>query len=208
MQCQYRIHDYPDVNFTVVINPGSGPGPSPLPDTNYTREIPKLTASPNVRALGYVSTAYATRDQEMVLKDVETYANWPKKSANGGLAVQGIFFDEIPQNYSASAAEYLQKLTASVKKLPGLGPDNFVCILSYFHVPFFLFIFFSFYSSFPVPHLAPSIVACRLTSALYKLYAILWPFTVAFLFGSVPMPHGLTLAKTAIPPIRVWYSDL
>jgi len=121
------IRDHPDVSFTVVINPGSGPGPSPLPDANYTREIPKLTANPNVRVLGYVATTYATKNhQAMVLKDVEAYANWPKESTNPGLAVRGIFFDEIPQHYSAIAAKYLQELTASVKKLPGLGPDNFV----------------------------------------------------------------------------------
>jgi len=41
------------------------------------------------------------------------------------LAVRGIFFDEIPQQYNASAAMYLQELAALVKKLPGLGPDNF-----------------------------------------------------------------------------------
>src|SRR5204863_7955880 len=98
----------------------------------------------NVRVLGYVGTTYAARNQAMVLKDVETYANWPKESANLGLAVRGIFFDEIPQQYNAIAAKYLQELTASVKKLPGLGPDNLVRILSYSYV----FVFFSFL--FPV----------------------------------------------------------
>jgi hypothetical protein len=148
MQWQCRIRDHPDVNFRVVINPGSGPGPSSLPDANYTRDIPKLTSKPNVRVLGYVATTYATRDQLKVLRDVETYANWPKVSANIGLAVHGIFFDETPQQYTASAEKYLQELTASVRELPGLGPDNFVRILSYPYFPFF-FSLFLFYPSPP-----------------------------------------------------------
>lgn len=52
-----------------------------------------------------------------------------------GLAVRGIFFDETPQLYKASAEKYLQELTASVKELPGLGPDNFVRIIRF--LPFF-----------------------------------------------------------------------
>lgn len=123
---RHRIIAHPDVNFTVVVNPGSGPGPEALPDGNYTREIPKLTAHPNARVLGYVATTYATRDKALVIKDVETYANWPAQSSNPKLAVNGIFFDETPQEFNASALEYLKDLTDSVKGLANLGPENFV----------------------------------------------------------------------------------
>ncbi|KAL4901307.1 hypothetical protein BDW74DRAFT_85032 [Aspergillus multicolor] len=124
------ITEHPDVNFTVVVNPGSGPGPNPLPDGNYTQEIPRLTAHDNVRVLGYVATTYAKRNISAVRRDIQTYANWPTLSGNSSLAVRGIFFDETPQQYNESAYAYLDTLTAVVKNTPGLGPDHFV-----FHNP-------------------------------------------------------------------------
>ncbi|EAA63523.1 hypothetical protein AN2952.2 [Aspergillus nidulans FGSC A4] len=124
------ITAHPDVNFTVVVNPGSGPGPNPLPDRNYTQEIPRLTAHDNVRVLGYVATTYAKRNISSVRNDIETYAAWPTISANPKLAVRGIFFDETPQQYNASDLAYLEELTSVVKNTPGLGPDHFV-----FHNP-------------------------------------------------------------------------
>ncbi|KAL4737830.1 Spherulation-specific family 4 [Aspergillus similis] len=124
------ITAHPDVNFTVVVNPGSGPGPNPLPDRNYTQEIPRLTAHDNVRVLGYVATTYAKRNISSVRSDIETYAAWPTISANPKLAVRGIFFDETPQQYNASDLAYLEELTSVVKTTTGLGPDHFV-----FHNP-------------------------------------------------------------------------
>lgn len=114
------------MNFTVVINPGSGPGPNALPDANYTREIPKLGAYENVRLLGYVATTYAKRNISLVRRDIETYAAWPTNSSNPALAVRGIFFDETPQQYDEDALAYLQELTDVVKNTPGLGPDHYV----------------------------------------------------------------------------------
>ncbi|KAL4918811.1 Spherulation-specific family 4 [Aspergillus aurantiobrunneus] len=124
------ISAHRDVNFTVVVNPGSGPGPNPLPDGNYTREIPRLTSHDNVRVLGYVATTYARRNISLVRNDIETYAAWPTTSADPKLAVRGIFFDETPQQYDAENMAYLEDLTSIVRNTPGLGPDNFV-----FHNP-------------------------------------------------------------------------
>ena len=125
---RHRISTHPEVNFTVVINPGNGPGPDSLPDGNYTREIPKLTAYPNVRLLGYVYTSYGKRNVSAVRKDIQTYADWPTNSSNPNLAVRGIFFDETPQQYEAQTLTYLQGLTDFVKDLKDLGPDQFVSI--------------------------------------------------------------------------------
>jgi hypothetical protein len=123
---RHRISTHPNVNFTVVINPGNGPGPDSLPDGNYTREIPKLTAYDNVRVLGYVHTSYGKRNFSAVRKDIQTYADWPTNSSNPNLAVRGIFFDETPQQYDAQTLTYLQGLTDFAKNLKGLGPDQFV----------------------------------------------------------------------------------
>lgn len=126
LKSRHSVKSHPDVNFTVVINPGNGPGPNPLPDANYTREIPNLASYDNVRLLGYVATTYATRNISLVRKDIETYAAWPTQSANRSLAVNGIFFDETPQQFDANALAYFQELTALVKQSKGLGPENFV----------------------------------------------------------------------------------
>ncbi|KAI2786610.1 hypothetical protein POX_g08998 [Penicillium oxalicum] len=120
------ISTHPDVNFTVVINPGNGPGPDSLPDANYTREIPKLASYSNVRLLGYVHTSYAQRNISLLRKDIETYAAWPSESSNPNLTVQGIFFDETPQQFSDQAVTYLQNLTDLVKSQKAFGPDGFV----------------------------------------------------------------------------------
>jgi len=121
-----RVATHPNVNFTVVINPGNGPGPNALPDANYTREIPRLASYDNVRLLGYVPTTYTNRDIGLVRRDVETYAGWPINGSNQDLAVQGIFFDETPQEYDDRALGYLQELRGMVKGSSGLGPDNYV----------------------------------------------------------------------------------
>ncbi|KAJ5885019.1 hypothetical protein N7495_009529 [Penicillium taxi] len=120
------ISAHPHVNFTVVINPGNGPGPDALPDANYTREVPILASYANVRLLGYVHTTYATRNISLLHRDIETYAAWPTKSSNPNLAVRGIFFDETPQAYSDHALDYLQNLTELTKGLNGLGSDPFI----------------------------------------------------------------------------------
>lgn len=149
------------MNFTVVINPGSGPGPNALPDGNYTREIPKLASYENVRLLGYVATTYAKRNISLVRRDIETYAAWPTNSSNPALAVRGIFFDETPQQYDEDALAYLQELTDVVKNTPGLGPDHYVrfpgnslsylvIFISIFIYFFYLFGFVSSLATFPV----------------------------------------------------------
>jgi hypothetical protein len=110
-----------------VVNPHNGPGGFSVPDRNYTAEIPKLTAYPNVRVLGYVHTTYANRDISAVLRDVDTYAAWSQNASHPGLGVEGIFFDECPSDYDAKLVQYLENLAKAVKNAAGLGPDNYVC---------------------------------------------------------------------------------
>jgi hypothetical protein len=97
-----------------------------LPDANYTREIPNLRQYDNVRLLGYVATTWANRNISLVRQDIQTYAAWPSQSSNSSLAVNGIFFDETPQQFDANALAFYQELTTLVKQSKGLGPENFV----------------------------------------------------------------------------------
>ncbi|KAF8142270.1 Spherulation-specific family 4, partial [Mycena galopus ATCC 62051] len=91
------ISTYPDIQFYVIVNPASGPGPT---DTNYQAAVATLHAYTNVLLVGYVPTSYGARPLNNVTQDIDTYAGWP---AATGLA--GIFFDEtqagLTQTYTA-----------------------------------------------------------------------------------------------------------
>lgn len=117
------IAKYPNVSFTIVVNPFNGPGIDKLPDTNYQQEVPKLTRHSNVRVVGYVHTSWAKRDLGLVCADVSRYAAWPEHSGNPGLRVDGIFVDETPNIYDSDAEVYLSKLRDHVKAMPG-GENN------------------------------------------------------------------------------------
>lgn len=164
----------------MVINPGNGPGPDSLPDGNYTREIPKLTAYPNVRLLGYVYTSYGKRNVSAVRKDIQTYADWPTNSSNPNLAVRGIFFDETPQQYDAQTLTYLQGLTDFVKDLKDLGPDQFV---SFAILPRLCF----YFTTYSLPHTIHPL--SRIIVGLYFRSIISFHSVLQFYFAWFPIPY-------------------
>lgn len=109
---------YPKTDFTVVVNPCSGPCRGSLPETVYQLEIPKLRTFPNIRTLGYVATNYTNRPIDEVIIDINTYASWSGTSNNTHMSVDGIFFDETPALYVAEKYEYLKNLSQKVKNEP------------------------------------------------------------------------------------------
>ena len=122
-----RIDANPDLNFTIIINPNSGPGSPPWwPDVNYLREVPKLNTKPNVKTLGYVRVDYCNRDVSDVVSDIKKYAKWPHDGAVKFLHVEGIFFDETPHEHSTFKATYLEKITQQVKKAEGILGEQLV----------------------------------------------------------------------------------
>lgn len=84
----------PDALFHAVVNPCNGPGGDELPDENYVMAVRELAALPNVKVLGYVHVTYGKRDPHEVKRDVQRYAAW--RGVDGGLRVDGVFFDEAP----------------------------------------------------------------------------------------------------------------
>lgn len=110
-----RAKAYCDVDFTVILNPCSGPCLGSLPDQVYLDEIPKLRAYPNIRTLGYVATHYSEKNIENVLAEIDIYARWPKLTNNTKMRVDGIFFDETPSTYHADDYEYLKQATRAVR---------------------------------------------------------------------------------------------
>jgi hypothetical protein len=69
----------------VIFNPASGPHSQPQPA--YRRAALALQRS-GIRVLGYVPTAYGSRDAAAVESDVARYRSW--------YGVDGIFLDEVP----------------------------------------------------------------------------------------------------------------
>lgn len=113
----------------MILNPHNGPGASPLPDADYSREIPRLNTAANVCTLGYVCVNYCKRDLTDVCQDIAKYARWAKDYAKSGLAVHGIFIDETPNHHSANAAAYLNTVDQFVKDTSGILGERLVSIL-------------------------------------------------------------------------------
>ncbi|PQE31028.1 cell surface spherulin 4 protein [Rutstroemia sp. NJR-2017a WRK4] len=79
---------------------------------------------PEIYGIGYVSTAYATRQYSAVLEDVLIYAKW--RLDGNELGIRGIFFDETPNQWSSANASYLRSINSLVKSSSGFGVERLV----------------------------------------------------------------------------------
>ena len=120
------MEEHHQLNFLVVINPNSGPGPLPYPSNDYSPQVQRLNAYPNVQTVGYVRTGYATRNISTVLEEIATYAGWSSNTTD--FAMHGIFFDEAPHQYSADAVDFMTKVNKAVKEESGILGDKTVRI--------------------------------------------------------------------------------
>jgi len=107
--------EHPDVDFTVVINPCSGPCRGSRPDQVYLDEIPKLKKYENIRTLGYVATNYTNKIIDDVLADINTWSMWPNMYNNTKLKMDGVFLDETPSTYNTESYKYLEKARNAVR---------------------------------------------------------------------------------------------
>ncbi|KAK6348720.1 hypothetical protein TWF718_006507 [Orbilia javanica] len=88
--------------FTIIINPDNGPG-SGDPDVNFQAGIKKLKSFANAEVFGYVHQSYGNRPITDVKADLSAYAAW--RAPKIGISIDGIFFDESPDN--AANASYV-----------------------------------------------------------------------------------------------------
>ncbi|KAF8859950.1 hypothetical protein BDZ45DRAFT_672879 [Acephala macrosclerotiorum] len=114
------------LDFTVILNPDSGPGPSSYPGDDFVPLIQKLNNFTNVQTVGYVRTGYGTRNITNVLEDISTYSSWATIANSTGLAVHGIFFDEVVSEFSAATVEYLTTINQAVKNATGVLSEKMV----------------------------------------------------------------------------------
>ena len=122
----HRAEKHPNLNFTAVVNPASGPGNTPEPDGNYTRDIPRLNSYPNIRTVGYVSTSWTNRNLSLALADISTYSKWATNATIPNLGMRGIFLDETPATWTAESQEYLENIATAIRSDAGLGSDPLV----------------------------------------------------------------------------------
>lgn len=74
------VDSHPELDFLVVVNPNSGPGPDILPDANYIEALARLTAAPNVKVIGYVHCSYGKRLLDELVVEVSAYRGWTHAS--------------------------------------------------------------------------------------------------------------------------------
>jgi hypothetical protein len=120
------ITSHAKLDFTVIVNPDSGPGLLPYPNNDYAPQIQRLNAYSNVRTVGYVRTGYGARNITSVLEDVANYAGWDANTTTRGLGMSGIFFDEVVSEYSTEAAEYMRTINEAVKDASGLLSNKLI----------------------------------------------------------------------------------
>jgi hypothetical protein len=111
------------MEFVVIINPSSGPGNGSI-SSDYARELSRLRTQKNVKSIGYVRTGWATRNITDVYADVSTYVSWAGNSSDYQL--DGIFFDEAPNNYSAETVTYVNDIDQYVRNDKGFQNSTFV----------------------------------------------------------------------------------
>lgn len=90
-----------------------------MPTSAYWDAIGTLNSFQNVRTIGYVATTWCERNLSAVLDEVAAYSFWGEYDAS--LAMEGIFVDETPTQYSSDYIEYLQAISQAVYDSPGLN---------------------------------------------------------------------------------------
>lgn len=123
-----RLNATSNLNYTIIVNPDSGPGNDSLPNDDYLPAIQKLNAYPNTRTVGYVRTDYGNRNLSDVLQDISTYSGWA--NSRQGIQMHGIFFDEAAHDYTSEVAEYYRTANDAVKTAPGFAGDKTVSAMS------------------------------------------------------------------------------
>lgn len=98
------VDTHPELDFLVVVNPGSGPGPGVLPDANYIEALARLTAAPNVKVIGYVHCSYGKRLLDQLVADVSAYRGWTHASESRDDAKVCVVLDWLSMARCHSAA--------------------------------------------------------------------------------------------------------
>ncbi|KAF2750083.1 hypothetical protein M011DRAFT_456036 [Sporormia fimetaria CBS 119925] len=111
-----RALQHPELQFTAIVNPSTGPGAPPYPGSLYIEAVTRLNTIANVQTIGYIDTAGGSKSGKSIISEIATYSGW---FANPTLALHGIFFDRTPYENTNQANELLRNISAAVKHADG-----------------------------------------------------------------------------------------
>ena len=77
-----------------------------------------------MRKVGYVRTGYASRNLSDIVSELNIYAGWVYKSQ--AFAMDGIFFDESPHQFSQEAVDLMLGASQAVKNAEGFQGSKVV----------------------------------------------------------------------------------
>lgn len=130
---------HPNITFTAVINPNSGPAPEDdgCPNMEYINAINELTTTPNnnIRTMGYIHTANrfdcgmtgtyicpCSRPIEELEQEISIYKSWGTKDCtkegtvtNPDIHMDSLFIDESPNLDKGANLTYMSSLTDFAK---------------------------------------------------------------------------------------------
>lgn len=112
------LTSYPDTQYNIVVNPGSGPGDYEFCPPWYTGNLAQLRTYPNAHLLGYVHVSWATRPIDDVKADINKYKHWDAFPGPGKIKMDGIFFDEAPKQYSTANYAYMSNVSSFAHSKP------------------------------------------------------------------------------------------
>lgn len=98
-----------------IFNPDSGPG---VAVDDSVRTSAAAAAEAGVKLVGYIDTAYAKRDLQLVLAEVAKYRAW--------YGVQSVFLDQMKD--SCSSASYYRSIFRAVHDASGAGDGATVIV--------------------------------------------------------------------------------
>lgn len=120
------IEKNPTLEFQIVINPDSGPGPSSSSpssgpavvgyDDNWINATATINAYNNTRTFGYVHLTNGDEALDAVEANITTWRTWADHGT-ANISLHGIFFDETPDDDAA----YMEALVGAARD--SLGPD-------------------------------------------------------------------------------------
>lgn len=116
------IIKHPETNFTVIVSVDHGPSSSAWPSGVYLNPIKRLNTLPNVQTIGYIDTAYGSRDGDKVRTEIATYAGWN----NTEIPMSGIYFDHTPAKDVNDTRQYLRNVSATVRHSDGFRQPSIV----------------------------------------------------------------------------------
>jgi len=118
---------FPNMQFTVVVNPNSGPGSTACPDTNYIGGIAFMNKYKNIKKIGYVDSAEAGRAASAYQKDLKTYAGWNTTTCKSDIHLDGIFIDDVNNANTTTNQAYYKTLSGAVNSTMPAG-KNFLML--------------------------------------------------------------------------------